>query len=96
MIHLLTDVVPIIENAAPIIYNAINSPIGGIIINVVAKAFEAKPGDIHDLIEKINAHEDAPTVFQQLEQKHMPWIMTALSMAKPSSLEVSLKINWGT
>jgi hypothetical protein len=96
MIHLLKDVMPIIENTAPIIYNAISSPISGIIINLIAKAFNANPGDISDIVEKINSHEDAPGIFQQLEAKHMPWIMTALSMAKPSSLKLCLEVNWAS
>jgi len=96
MIHILSQILPIIENASPIIAGALGSPIAGIVINVLCKAFDANPGDVNDVVSKIASNENAKDIIKTVEQNHLPWLMSALSVSRLSNIKASIDVSWDT
>ena len=94
MIAILKDIIPIIENSAPMIASALGSPMSGVIIKMLCDAFGASPHDLPALISKIQSSDDAPAIFKSLESANSNWISGLLNFQRPNKITISIALDW--
>lgn len=95
---LLTDSLPIIQEAAPSIAAAIGGPFGfaaGYILPILAQTFSTAPHDMKTLANNIYNDPDASSKLEKLENEHGTLLSSMMEgMNTLSTAEINVKLHW--
>lgn len=93
-----SEVLPLIERAAPTLAGAIGGPIGaaaGYVIPILASVFSPNSGSISDIVNQIKGDPDATIKLNALEQNHGDWINSLMKdVNKLATAEINIKLAW--
>ena len=94
------EALPIIENVAPSIASVIGGAPGvaaGVLLPLLAKAFNTNPGDFRGLVNNITTDPDAEKKLVDVVMQHASWASSIASDVKfPSHVEITLKMDFNS
>lgn len=99
--EILGDAFPLIEKFAPVIGNALGSPLGGAavgyLINILANKFGIDASDIKNLAPAILGDEEAEDKLADLEYTFGDWVKNSsrnFQLKLPQKAEITIKVEW--
>ncbi len=96
MLHILTDLVPLIVRNAPMLAGSLFSPMAGAAVDMICQAFGTDPEKPEELMESIKNDPGAEGKLQALEQVHRAKMNTWLGFTSPTHAEIIIKLDWSS
>ncbi len=94
MIHLFSELGPALIKDAPTIATALFSPAAGLVVKLLCDTFNS--ADPNDIVNTLKSDPTAEDRLKSLEFEHGDAIKRAMGWTWPSSIDINIKLNWGS
>jgi len=66
-VNLFNDLLTVVGKVSPLLGHSLSSPVGGILLTILANSVKADPRDLKDIIEKIKADPESDMKIKDME-----------------------------
>lgn len=94
MIHLISDLVPMIIKDAPLVASSLLSPGAGVVVQLLCNAFQHEKDGIESLPQYIQNDPDSATKLKQFESDNGDALRKMMGCTWPSSIDINIKLTW--
>lgn len=94
MLHLLSDLMPLVIRNAPMLATTLLSPFAGAVTSIFCDAFNTDPAKPEDLIENIKNDPAAEDKLHALEMTHGLKFKNMLGSSNLSNMKITIDLTW--
>lgn len=90
----LKDVLPVIENSAPILASALGSPIAGVAIKFLEESLGIKDASIDEVQNAITKDPDISTKLNSAQESLWTYLKSNINLTPPTKINFSVALEW--